>query len=143
MSVVKFATIEKDLVLRVEGDQFSLLRNGESIFDWKTDTLSYEKFVDSMLLGDCNRKRFALAMAEELGELCGKLTRLDRGDYDTDAQYIAFAQAERLELGDILFYLTAYANFIGTDLNTVMNLNRQKLLDRRARQALKGEGDNR
>ena len=47
------------------------------------------------------------------------------------------------ELGDVLFYVTALANHIGSDLQTVMNTNISKLQDRLNRNKIQGSGDNR
>ena len=47
------------------------------------------------------------------------------------------------ELGDVLFYVTALANHIGSDLQTVATNNIAKLQDRQKRNTLKGSGNNR
>lgn len=47
------------------------------------------------------------------------------------------------ELGDVLFYITALANHIGSDLQIVMNKNIEKLHDRLDRNKIQGSGDNR
>jgi NTP pyrophosphatase (non-canonical NTP hydrolase) len=45
------------------------------------------------------------------------------------------------ELGDVLWYLDAAAKDVGSDLETVAQLNIDKLTDRRARGVLAGTGD--
>jgi hypothetical protein len=42
-----------------------------------------------------------------------------------------------------LFYIAALANHIGSDLDTIMNINIKKLQDRKNRNMIKGSGDNR
>lgn len=112
--------------------------------------VEYERFVARMLTWPANfaqriarishRARFTLALAEELGEYCGKLKRYLRGDYE---HLEDFRQAELKELGDILFYVTSLANAAGFTLAEVMAENRNKLEDRAQRGTIKGTGDNR
>jgi len=47
------------------------------------------------------------------------------------------------ELGDVLFYVAACANFYGSTLEKVANLNMKKLNSRKKRGVLQGSGDNR
>ena len=47
------------------------------------------------------------------------------------------------ELGDVLFYTTALANFYAGSLGLVMEFNVHKLDDREKRNKLQGNGDNR
>ena len=47
------------------------------------------------------------------------------------------------ELGDVLFYTVALANYFGGDLNTLIDMNMKKLNDREKRGKIKGSGDNR
>ena len=47
------------------------------------------------------------------------------------------------ELGDVLFYVTALANYFGDNLAIVMEKNVAKLDDREKRGTLQGSGDNR
>ena len=47
------------------------------------------------------------------------------------------------ELGDVVFYATALANYFGSNLEEVKELNRDKLDDRAARGVIRGSGDNR
>jgi len=42
-----------------------------------------------------------------------------------------------------LFYTTALANHIGSDLQTVLDTNIKKLHDRKKRNKIQGSGDNR
>ena len=47
------------------------------------------------------------------------------------------------ELGDVLWYAATLAADLGLDLSEVARRNMDKLNDRRARQALHGDGDKR
>ena len=47
------------------------------------------------------------------------------------------------ELGDVLFYVAALANFYGGSLQTVAEMNIKKLNDRQLRGVLQGSGDDR
>ena len=55
-----------------------------------------------------------------------------------------FTQDEIIkELGDVLFYTTALANYYNKNLGYVIELNIKKLDDRQDRGVIKGEGDER
>jgi NTP pyrophosphatase (non-canonical NTP hydrolase) len=47
------------------------------------------------------------------------------------------------ELGDVLWYLAAMADELGTTLNHVAEVNLEKLRDRKERGVIKSSGDNR
>lgn len=94
----------------------------------------YDQFVQDKILGVPSKERFALALSEEVGELCGKLKRVMRGDYNEP-------EGELYELGDILFYLSAYASECGSTLNEVISLNMSKLEARKNKGVIKGTGD--
>lgn len=47
------------------------------------------------------------------------------------------------ELGDVLFYIAALADFFDRDLGPIANDNLDKLYDRKKRGKLQGNGDNR
>lgn len=84
----------------------------------------------------------ALAINGEAGEIAEKVKKIIRDDNGN------FMQEEKLralahELGDVLWYLANLAHEIGYDLDTVANMNLQKLADRKARGKIKGSGDNR
>jgi NTP pyrophosphatase (non-canonical NTP hydrolase) len=49
----------------------------------------------------------------------------------------------RDELGDVLWYLSALATELDTNLSSVADKNIQKLFSRKERGVLKGSGDNR
>ena len=47
------------------------------------------------------------------------------------------------ELGDVVFYATALANYFHSDLTEVLQTNMDKLNSRARRGVIKGSGDNR
>lgn len=109
----------------------------EAIFD------DYQDWTDSLVRyeGDDKTKLAytALGLAEEAGEVAGKVKRVFRGDFD-----LASAKQQiELELGDCLFYLARVARECGLTLSDVATSNVCKLEDRRRRGVLKGSGDSR
>lgn len=110
--------------------------------NYKTyNTDSYDQFVDDMLISKGDIKDWTIALAEEVGELCGKLKRLNRGDYGKAHEIFQYDVVK--ELGDILYYLTTAAHSIGFDLSKVMNMNVDKLLERKSKNKIMGSGDSR
>lgn len=76
-----------------------------------------------------------LGLVAEVGELCGKINKSERDDTPLDRDGIV------LELGDVLWQLTAVCEDLGIGLDEVMATNVRKLADRYSRKALKGSGD--
>lgn len=83
----------------------------------------------------------ALGLTGESGEVAEKVKKLirDRGGVVDDD----FRAAVSKELGDVLWYLSALAREVGTDLGTVAELNIAKLRSRAERSKIQGEGDDR
>jgi len=89
----------------------------------------------------------ALGLANEAGEVLGKLKKLIRDNdvrFDgtkslTDTQRADIAA----ELGDVLWYVAAFSRDLGISLNEVAEINLEKLADRKARGKLMGSGDKR
>jgi NTP pyrophosphatase (non-canonical NTP hydrolase) len=78
----------------------------------------------------------ALGLGGESGEVLEKTKKLIRDN--------KFSREEvAKELGDVLWYLTRYANAIGYDLATIADMNVKKLSSRQDRGVLQGSGDNR
>jgi NTP pyrophosphatase (non-canonical NTP hydrolase) len=76
--------------------------------------------------------------AGEVAEKVGKVLR-DKQGYFTTSDKDEIAK----ELGDVLWYITAVAEDIGYTLQEVAELNLVKVLDRRDRNVIHGNGDNR
>ena len=80
----------------------------------------------------------AIGLVNEAGELIGKVKKTIRGDTEDFPR-----QALIDELGDVLWYAAALANDLGVTLEDVAIRNIEKLSDRKERNVLKGDGDNR
>lgn len=78
-----------------------------------------------------------LALVGESGEVAEKMKKAIR---EGDDEYIE--QAEK-ELGDVLWYLARLCEEMDTSLDEVADQNIEKLLDRKEREALTGQGDDR
>lgn len=78
----------------------------------------------------------SLGLAEEAGEVLGKLKKRIRGDgFDPNAL--------KLELGDTLFYWCQLCTYFKIPIQDVLQANIDKCESRRARGVTKGSGDDR
>lgn len=83
-----------------------------------------------------NLNYMALGLASEAGEVAGKVKKLIRdGHLDK--------RAALKELGDVMWYVAGCAEQLGYTLEDVARVNLLKLEDRRRRDAISGEGDDR
>jgi NTP pyrophosphatase (non-canonical NTP hydrolase) len=82
-----------------------------------------------------------LGLTNEAGEVAGKIKKIFR---DKDG-VIGEAEREALksELGDVLWYVAQVCTELELSLDQVAEGNLAKLLDRQARDKIKGDGDNR
>lgn len=76
-----------------------------------------------------------LALAEEAGEVCGKVAKALRKGGPIDSGAVS------MELGDVLWQVAACAGELGYTLSEIAALNLAKLGDRAARGVIVGEGD--
>ena len=99
---------------------------------------TYGELVEKLVIttGNTRLTENTLGLCGEAGEVAEKIKKFFR-DEDFSKEDIV------KELGDVLFYITALANHIGSDLQTVMNKNIEKLHDRLDRNKIQGSGDNR
>jgi NTP pyrophosphatase (non-canonical NTP hydrolase) len=98
----------------------------------------YSAWVESMVIteGKDRLVENTLGLVGEAGEFAEKVKKMIRdGTFDKDLA--------TKELGDVLFYLTALANYFGSSLQEVLEQNVIKLNDRKNRGVLRGSGDNR
>ena len=87
----------------------------------------------------------AMALFSEAGEVSGAISKMIR---DNEVRFVGtdvITDAQRanlcLEMGDVLWCLTALAQDLGLTLEMVAQANLEKLADRKARGKLKGSGD--
>lgn len=82
----------------------------------------------------------ALGAGNEAGEVQGKIKKYLRGDAE-------LTKEKRLEIldevGDTLWYLASVVEELGFDFSVAAERNIEKLLDRKERGVLKGNGDTR
>ena len=84
---------------------------------------------------------YVLGIAGETGELVEKIKKHFRDDYGkmTDKKL----EEIKKEMGDCLWYHARLADLFGINFNEVAEENIRKLLDRKKRNKIHGEGDNR
>lgn len=92
----------------------------------------------------------ALGLTGEAGEAAEKIKKRIRKSEtgiasltDIKVQDPAYRDEIAKELGDVLWYLARMADEIGMPLSSIAARNRMKLESRKARDVIKGEGDNR
>lgn len=84
---------------------------------------------------------YVLGVAGETGEFVEKVKKLFRDKYGIiDDEFLGLVKKE---LGDTLWYMARIADEFNIELDDVAKTNLEKLLDRRRRNKLHGEGDNR
>jgi NTP pyrophosphatase (non-canonical NTP hydrolase) len=83
----------------------------------------------------------ALGLTNEAGEVAGKIKKIFRDKSGViGAEDRAALQAE---LGDVLWYLAQVATELELSLDAIASRNIEKLLDRKSRDKIRGDGDNR
>jgi len=83
----------------------------------------------------------AIELADEAGEVLGKVKKWMRGDDNTDT--IEYKEKIIKEMGDVLYPLAMLAGDLGYSFQEVLDMNVEKLQDRRNRGVIKGSGDSR
>lgn len=82
-----------------------------------------------------------LGLASEAGEVAGKLKKAIR---DSDGTVSPERREQLLaEVGDVLWYVAMVAMELNATLSSVAEANLDKLLDRKARGVIGGDGDTR
>ena len=98
-------------------------------------TAQYPKPISSNLLYP------VLGLVGETGEFCEKLKKIYR---DKDGVFNEFDLIEmKKEMGDILWYLSTICTELNFNLDEVAEGNIKKLLSRKERGVINGNGDNR
>jgi NTP pyrophosphatase (non-canonical NTP hydrolase) len=100
----------------------------------------YQKNAMDLRMSFDNRITYAtLGLVGEAGELANKVKKLLRGDPEREE----LLAGVRAEMGDVLWYLAALADDLGTDLSEIAGENIDKLQSRQTRGKLLGGGDHR
>jgi NTP pyrophosphatase (non-canonical NTP hydrolase) len=100
---------------------------------------SYQEFVNSMKAYPEKHAIMypTLGMMGEAGEVSEKVKKWLRGDKELDGQELL------KEIGDVCWYIASLADDLGYTLQDVINANVDKLVSRKERGVVKGDGDNR
>jgi len=103
----------------------------------------YMEFTETTAIypKECELEYLSLGLASEAGEVAGKFKKIIRdkqGIIDSkDAVKIA------AELGDVLWYVARLSEFIGWTMQDVIDLNVEKLTERKDNDTIQGDGDER
>lgn len=102
-------------------------------------TIDYSHWVEAKILteGDARLVENTLGLVGEAGEVAEKVKKLIRDNTKVNRADII------KELGDVVFYITALANYFDGSLGEVLVTNMDKLDGREQRGTLRGSGDNR
>ncbi len=110
----------------------------ERAYDPMLTASEYSDWVEGMVItsGQTRMIENTLGLVGEAGEFAEKVKKVIRdGTFDRDLML--------KELGDVIFYAAALANYFGSNLQEVMDINVAKLEDRKNRNVLQGSGDSR
>ena len=83
-----------------------------------------------------------LGLTGEAGEIANKVKKLIRDGADREEHH-AKLNAIGHEIGDVMWYCAMLAKEVDMNLGRIMEDNLDKLADRKARNRLQGDGDNR
>lgn len=83
-----------------------------------------------------------LGLVGEAGEIANKVKKQIR-DHPKDAFNDEFKRDMIGEIGDVMWYVSQLCNELGLDLESIMELNVEKLQSRKERGTLQGSGDER
>lgn len=105
----------------------------------EVSTMEYSYWVEDKIItkGHTRLVENTLGLVGEAGEVAEKIKKYLRDKTKVSQKEIV------KELGDVIFYATALANFFYSNLPEVIEANMAKLDDRAARGVIKGSGDNR
>lgn len=78
-------------------------------------------------------------LAGEAGEVAGAYAKYMRKDFDGED----LVERVEKELGDVLYFVFQLSTQLGLKVEDILSNNKLKLEDRLARNAIKGDGDNR
>lgn len=84
----------------------------------------------------------SLGLAGEAGEVVDKVKKVLR-DHNEDFTDPALRYEIAKELGDVLWYIAMLSHDLGYELETIAQINYEKLRSRKLRGKINGNGDNR
>ncbi len=125
---------EPKVYVQEEEDQYE---DEEEMAQWY-EFDAYQDFTDETAIYPPEKalEYTALGLASEAGEFAGKVKKAIRdNNYDFDAMLA--------ELGDVLWYVAQAAAALDVHLSDVAKENVEKLKSRKARDVIKGDGDDR
>jgi len=101
--------------------------------------LDYSSWVEDKVITEGYNRLIenTLGLVGEAGEVAEKVKKLLRDNKQVDSADIL------KEIGDVVFYATALANYFQGNLQSVIDTNVIKLDSRQARGTIQGSGDNR
>lgn len=104
--------------------------------DYQRETLTTAVYPDAGTGSDIELYYLTMGLTSEAGEVAGKIKKLLRdGEYDPGN--VAY------ELGDVCWYVARLADAIGYEFEDILQINFNKLSDRKVRNVLQGSGDER
>lgn len=118
---------------------------------WKDRISKYQDFVSETAIfpQDMGVVYTTLALNGEAGELAEKIKKIirDKKQITSDEIVMSLTASEHeglvKEAGDVIWYITAFLEEIGSSLDEAITVNMEKLKSRRDRGVLSGSGDNR
>lgn len=97
----------------------------------------YQEKAMSFRLPSASAFYALVGLSGEVGELHSYIAKADRDGTEVDPYVL------QKELGDILWFIAAISDDLGLSLEGVALANLTKLIDRKARDVIKGSGDDR
>lgn len=101
--------------------------------EYQTKTKLTAKYPQSQAI-----EYLSLGLTSEAGEVAGKIKKIIR-----DGKTPNWENKVKSEIGDVLWYCARLADELGFELSEIADDNISKLLDRRDRGVIGGDGDNR
>lgn len=108
-----------------------------------TDTTAiYRDSIDKVCDSNSLQRKLKIAyaameLADEAGEVCGKIKKHLRGDRNLSET----AELVKGELGDVFYPLACICTEFGFTMEEVVEANQEKLQGRKERGVIKGDGD--
>ena len=118
---------------------------------WIKEKYMYGITAGAYQIGACDTAIFpkekaleylTLGLTGEAGEIANKVKKLIRDGADREGYHERLNQIG-YELGDVMWYCAMLAKEVDMNLGRIMEDNLDKLADRKARNRLQGDGDNR